>query len=75
MPETTFMTEAGAFARSGDGIAGQHGDLRDGPVQPVVLRLDGIPATAENRNRVNEYVRRLNRALEESGTPFRLRLL
>ena len=44
-------------------------------VQPVLFRLDAVPATSENRHRILERVRRLNRSLKESGTPFRLRLL
>ena len=43
--------------------------------QHVVLRLEDVPATVENRCRISERVRLLNRALEESGTPLRLRLL
>ena len=53
----------------------QHSDTREDPGQPFILRLDSVPATAENRSRIGERVRLLNRALEESGTPFRLRLL
>jgi hypothetical protein len=55
--------------------AQQHSQTRESAAQPVVLRLDSVPATAENRYRISERVRRLNRALEESGTPFRLRVL
>jgi hypothetical protein len=53
----------------------QQSETREGAAQPFVLRLDGVAATAESRYRISERVRRLNRALEESGTPFRLRLL
>jgi hypothetical protein len=47
----------------------------ESPVESVVIRLDNMPATDENRLRILECVRRLNGVLEESGTPFRLRLL
>ena len=53
----------------------QRSKTREGPAQGFVLRLDSVPATAENRYRISERVRRVNRALKESGTPFRLRLL
>jgi hypothetical protein len=53
----------------------QHKDSRKDPGQPFVLSLDSVPATAENRSRIGERARLLNRALEESGTPFRMRLL
>ena len=52
-----------------------HRNGNEAPVEPIVIRLDNMPATDENRLRIQECVRRLNRALEESGTPFRLRLL
>ena len=60
--------------RDGDGPP-QHSETRESAAHPFVLRLDRVLATAENRYRISERVRRLNRALEESGTPFRLRLL
>jgi hypothetical protein len=47
----------------------------DSPCQPVLVRLNALPATSENRVRILERVQRLNRFLEESGTPFRLRVL
>jgi hypothetical protein len=56
---------------------GAHGSAFEGEssITSIIVRLDNLPATGENRLRVLEHVRRLNRALEESGTPFRLRLL
>jgi hypothetical protein len=53
----------------------QHSEISESPAEPFILRLDSVPATAENRYRIREHVRHLNRSLEESGTPFRLRLL
>ena len=41
----------------------------------IIVRLDNVPATGENRRRLWGRVRELNRSLEESGTPFRVRLL
>lgn len=52
-----------------------HRNGSESPVEPIIIRLDNMPATDENRLRILECVRRLNGALEESGTPFRLRLL
>ena len=57
------------------GSVRRNGAERHGSAQPVVIRLDDVPATAESRMRILERVQRLNRSLEESGTPFRLRLL
>ena len=44
-------------------------------VRPVIVRLEKLPATTHNRKHVQDRIRELNRILEESGTPFRLRLL
>lgn len=44
-------------------------------VQPALLRLEGVPATPRNLERIGERVDVLNRRLAESGAPFRLRLL
>jgi hypothetical protein len=52
-----------------------HWNGNECPLEPIVIRLDNMPATDENRLRILECVRRLNGVLEESGTPFRLRLL
>ncbi len=46
----------------------------DAAVQPVVIRLELKP-TPGNLARMEERVRRLNRELEESGTPMRLRMI
>lgn len=42
--------------------------------QPVILRLEDLPATPRNLARILERVRSLNEKLEESGAPFRLRV-
>ena len=44
-------------------------------VKPVIVRLENLPATIQNRKHMRDRVRDLNRILESSGTPFRLRLL
>ena len=41
----------------------------------VILRLDDLPATSHNLQRIRELVRRLNRQLAASGTPVRLRVV
>ncbi len=46
----------------------------EGPTRPVILRLEDLPATPGNVERIRERVRLLNRHLAASGTPFRLRV-
>ena len=41
----------------------------------VILRLEDLPATPSNLERIRDQVRSLNRRLADSGTPFRLRVL
>jgi hypothetical protein len=43
-------------------------------VQPIVLRLDGLPGTPVNIERIRLRVDELNAELAASGTPFQLRL-
>ena len=43
--------------------------------RPVILRLEDLPATPGNIERIRERVRLLNRRLAASGTPFRLRVI
>jgi hypothetical protein len=43
--------------------------------QPVILRLDDVPATPHNLERMEERIRELNRLLAASGTPVRLRVV
>jgi hypothetical protein len=42
---------------------------------PVILRLEDLPATPCNLERLQERVRQLNRLLADSGTPLRLRVV
>ena len=51
---------------------GRTGDER---ARPVILRLEDLPATPINLDRIRERVRLLNRHLAASGTPFRLRVI
>lgn len=44
-------------------------------VQPIVLRLEDLPATPRNLERIRQQVEYLNRRLALSGTPFRLRVI
>jgi len=48
--------------------------MEHGP-QAIILRLDKLPATPGNVERIRERVRLLNRRLAASGTPFRLRVI
>jgi hypothetical protein len=43
--------------------------------QPVILRLENLPATPHNFKRIHERVRLLNQQLAASGMPFRLRVV
>lgn len=44
-------------------------------MRPVILRLEELPATPHNLERIRERVRILNRRLAAAGTPFRLRVV
>jgi hypothetical protein len=41
----------------------------------IVLRLEDLPATPCNLERIRERIRLLNRRLADSGTPFQLRVV
>jgi hypothetical protein len=60
-------------------IKNQHSDGRgrtgEERTLPVTLRLEDLPATSSNLERIRERVRLLNRRLAASGTPFRLRVI
>lgn len=43
--------------------------------RPVILRLEDLPATPSNLERIRERVRLLNRRLAASGAPFQLRVI
>ncbi|MCL5743840.1 MAG: hypothetical protein M1541_07910 [Acidobacteria bacterium] len=58
--------------RKNDGRSRVSGEERP---QPVILRLENLPATPRNLERIRERVRLLNRLLADSGTPFRLRVV
>jgi hypothetical protein len=45
------------------------------PAAPLVIRLNGMPATAANLGRIRERIRQLNLLLDQSDTPLHLRLL
>jgi hypothetical protein len=47
--------------------------VEQGP-QAIILRLEDLPATPRNLERILERVRLLNERLAESGAPFRLRM-
>jgi hypothetical protein len=44
-------------------------------LQPLLLRLEGLPATRSNRERILARIDAWNRVLDRSEAPFRLRLL
>ena len=47
----------------------------EGHSRPVILRLEDLPATPGNIERIREQVRLMNRRLMASGTPFRLKVI
>ncbi len=51
------------------------GHAREEGARSVILRLEDLPATRSNLERIRERVRLLNRRLAASGTPFRLRVI
>lgn len=65
----------------GQYIKGHHnGSRRNVPgieqrTQPIIMRLEDLPATTRNLERIRERVRRLNRLLADSGALFRLRVV
>jgi hypothetical protein len=44
-------------------------------LKPIIVRLENILATGLNRKHIQDRLRELNRTLEETGTPFHIRLL
>ncbi len=69
------MTRQGVSVSHSENTAQDHRASRNLGAAPFLVRLDGVPATDENRHRISERIRRLDRALQESGMPFQLRLL
>lgn len=72
-------TRARAAHLIGRYIKNQHSDARgrtgtEHPL-PAILRLEDLPATSSNLERIRERVRLLNRRLAASGTPLRLRVI
>ena len=61
-------TRDAALAPLGDLVAPVSG------VQPIVLRLEGVPATPTNVERIRLRVDELNSELAASRVPFRVRL-
>ncbi len=45
-----------------------------GQAPPFLIRLESIPATPENVERIRKRVEEINNRLCESNTPFRLRV-
>jgi hypothetical protein len=58
--------------QSENGVHSRGGEDRG---QPVIVRLEDLPATPHNLERVRESVRFLNQRLASAGAPFRLRLV
>jgi hypothetical protein len=56
--------------RENEGTVNRH----DG-AQPMILRLEDLPATPHNLERIRERVRLLNQRLASSGTTLRLRVV
>ncbi len=54
--------------------AGENGD-GGWAAKPILVRLEQLPATAENVTRVRERIAQINQRFEDSGVPLRLRLV
>lgn len=59
--------------RQSDGRSRIHG--AEDRARAVIVRLEDLPATPHNVERMRERVRALNRMLADSGTPLRLRVV
>lgn len=74
-------TRARASHLIGHYIKNRHSDGRarlpgeEDRARPVILRLEDLPATPHNLERIRERVQILNRQLAAAGTPFRLRVM
>jgi hypothetical protein len=55
--------------------AGQQSAKSGARPKTMVIRLENLPATAENLERIRERALRLNRQLAASAMPFRVRVL
>ena len=54
----------------------QNGAYDAGPaLNPIIVRLEKLLATTSNRKHMEDRLRELNRRLEASAAPFRIRLL
>ena len=69
MPEQMQLVAA---ACRGNGASAPQPAEQD---KPILLSLEGVPATPSNLERVGRRIQQLNRLLAESGMPFRLRML
>ena len=58
--------------QSGGGVHLRGGHDRG---QPLIVRLEDLPATPQNVERIRESVRLLNQRLASAGAPFRLRVV
>lgn len=78
---SSVPTRARASHLVGRRIKNRHNDGRarlpgeEDRLRPVILRLEDLPATPHNLERIRERVRILNRQLAAAGTPFRLRVV
>jgi hypothetical protein len=43
--------------------------------RPLIVRLEDVPATPSNFERMRERVRQINQRLTDAGAPFRLRVV
>ena len=72
-PRTSHLIGRYMTNQQGDGRV--HSSGRDDSGQPIILRLEDLPATPHNLERIRERVRMLNQQLAASGTPLRLRVV
>lgn len=65
----------GQDLENGDNTAAGHLPAAEDSATSFILRLEDLPASPDNLERVRERVRRLYRRLAESSAPFRVRVV
>jgi hypothetical protein len=65
----------GQYIKNGQNNAGRHRPAVEDRARPFIFRLEDLPASPGNLERMRARVRQLNRRLAESGAPFRVRVV
>lgn len=65
----------GQYIKNGQNNAGRHRPAGEDRARTFIFRIEDLPASPGNLERMRKRVSRLNRRLAESGTPFRVRVV